>query len=96
MKKFFIEIKISMDFNYINEKAAHLKCITDLIKKKIVDTHLVSEASQRILLTVNANTKYEAQQLLTKSPYFQHYPSIVDEIMEHSGALYEKPHLTLN
>jgi len=56
----------------------------------------VSMESQRVWVTLNAETKSEVEKILKKSPVFKYWTYEIDELFVIDGQLYRLPAVTPN
>ena len=69
----------------------HRTYINYLINKDIVDQYAVSMETQRVWITMTANNKKEAEELLKKSPLYKFWTIEIDELFVIDGNHYRLP-----
>ena len=65
MKKFQVTIRFSMDDEFMSLIPPHRVYINSLIEKGTIDQYLVSMETQRLWITIAAETKKEVMHLNT-------------------------------
>jgi len=92
--------QVTIQFEWNEEFAAlipsHRTYINMLINKNIIDQYVVSMESQRVWITLNAESKAEVKKILKKSPLFQYWTYEIDELFVLDGQLYRLPAVQLN
>jgi hypothetical protein len=96
MKKFQIEINFQIDDEFMSLVPIHRNYINFLINNDVIDMYAVSMESQRIWITLNAETKAEVDQYLMKSPLFRYWDYEVEELFVYDGQLFRFPCFQLN
>jgi len=87
--------QVTINFEWSEEFAAlvppHRTYINMLINNNIIDHYVVSMESQRVWITLNAETKKEVEKILKKSPLFKYWTYEIDELFVLDGQLYRLP-----
>jgi len=96
MKKFQAIIHFDMDEQFMNLVPPHRTYVNYLINKNIIDQYVVSMESQRVWVTLNAETKSEVEKILKKSPLHKYWTYEIDELFVIDGQLYRLPAVTPN
>lgn len=96
MKKFQVEILFQIDDEFMSLVPLHRNYINYLINNDVIDMYAVSMESQRIWITINAETKTEADQYLMKSPLFKYWDYEIEELFVYDGQLFRFPSFQLN
>lgn len=96
MNKFQITILFEWEEAHTPLLTAHRKYINRLILDGVVDHYAVSMESQRIWVTINANSKEDIDLILSKSPLYQYWTYQIDELYVIDGINYRLPALQLN
>ena len=96
MKKFQVIIHFEMDEEFMKLVPPHRTYINFLINKNTIDSYAVSMESQRVWITLNAETKEEVAALLTRSPLSKYWTFDVEELFVYDSQLYRLPSLQLN
>jgi hypothetical protein len=96
MKKFQVEILFQIDDEFMSLVPLHRNYINYLINNDVIDMYAVSMESQRIWITINAESKTEADQYLMKSPLFKYWDYEIEELFVYDGQLFRFPCFQLN
>ena len=92
--------QVTINFEWSDEFAAlipaHRTYINMLINKNVIDQYVVSMESQRVWVTLNAETKQEVANILKKSPLYKYCTYEIDELFVLDGQLYRLPAVTPN
>lgn len=96
MKKYQAIIRFEMDEQFMNLVPPHRTYVNYLINKNIVDSYVVSMESQTVWITINAESKEEADRLLAKSPLYKYWTYDIEELFVYDGQLYRLPTVQLN
>ena len=96
MKKFQAIIKFSMDENFMSFVPSHRTYINYLINKGVIDIYAVSMESQTCWITLNAETKAEVDNYLTKTPLYKYWTYVIEELFVYDSQQYRLPAVQLN
>ncbi len=96
MKKFQAIIKFTMDENFMTFVPAHRTYINYLINKGVIDLYAVSMESQTCWITLNAETKAEVDNYLTKTPLYKYWTYVIEELFVYDSQQYRLPAVQLN
>lgn len=96
MKKFQAIIKFTMDSEFMSFVPPHRTYINYLMNKGIIDSYAVGMESQTSWITMNADTKAEADQYLAKSPLYKYWTYEIEELFVYDSQHYRLPALQLN
>lgn len=91
MKKYQVTIQFEMTEGFMELIPPHRTYINYLINKDIVDQYIVSMETQRVWITLNAETREEVEKLLEKSPLFKYWTFEIDELFVWDGQHYRLP-----
>jgi hypothetical protein len=91
MKKFQVTIRFEMSDDFMDLVPPHRTYINYLINKDTIDQYAVSMESQRVWITVNAETKEEVEKLLEKSPLHKFWTYEIDELFILDGQHFRLP-----
>ncbi len=97
MKKFQVTMHFEMDDEFMSLVPSHRVYVNSLIEKGIVDQYVVSMETQRLWITMGAESKQEVSQRLKKSPIYKYWDAIeIDELFVIDGQHYRLPALQMN
>jgi hypothetical protein len=96
MKKFQAIIKFTMDENFMSFVQPHRTYINYLINKGVIDSYAVSMESQTCWITLNAETKTEVDNYLTKTPLYKYWNYEIEELFVYDSQQYRLPALQYN
>jgi hypothetical protein len=96
MKKYQAIIHFEMDEQFMSLVPPHRTYINYLINKNVVDSYCVSMETQTVWITINAESKEEADKLLAKSPLYKYWTYDIEELFVYDGQLYRLPTVQLN
>ena len=96
MNKFQAIIKFEMDEEFMQLVPPHRTYINYLINKNIIDSYAVSMESQTVWITMNAESKADADQYLVKSPLYKFWTYEIEELFVYDGQLFRMPTLQMN
>jgi hypothetical protein len=96
MKKFQAIIKFTMDENFMSFVPSHRTYINYLINKGVIDIYAVSMESQTCWITLNAESKAEVDNYLTKTPLYNYWTYVIEELFVYDSQQYRLPAVQLN
>jgi hypothetical protein len=96
MKKFQVTIEFRMDDDFMSLIPSHRVYINHLIEKGVIDQYVVTMETQRLWITMTAETKEQIVQYLSKSPIYKYWTFEVDELLLFDGQHYRFPIMQLN
>ena len=96
MKAYQVTINFEWNDEFASLIPAHRTYINMLINKNVIDQYVVSMESQRVWVTLNAETKSEVEKILKKSPLHKYWTYEIDELFVIDGQLYRLPAVTPN
>jgi hypothetical protein len=96
MPKFQVTIKFEMTDEFSELVPPHRTYINYLINQNIVEHYAVSMETQRVWITINAESKKEVGKLLKKSPLYKFWTYEIDELFVLDGQHYRLPAVQLN
>jgi hypothetical protein len=91
MKKYQVTIHFEWNEEFASLIPSHRTYINMLINKNVIDHYVVSMESQRVWVTLNAESKPEVEKILKKSPLHKFWTYQVDELFVLDGQLYRFP-----
>jgi hypothetical protein len=96
MKKFQAIISFEMDEDFMSFVPPHRTYINYLLNKGIIDSYAVSMETQQSWVTLNANTKQEAKEILEKSPLNKYWSFDIVELFVYDSQSTRLPAVQLN
>jgi hypothetical protein len=96
MKKFQAIIKFEMDEGFMALVPPHRTYVNYLLNKGVIDTYGVSMESQTCWITLNTESKSEADKILAKSPLYKYWTYDIEELFVYDSQHYRLPALQLN
>lgn len=91
MPKYQVTIQFTMNDEFANLVPPHRTYINYLINKNVIEHYAVSMESQRVWITMYAESKKEVKKLLIKSPLFKYWTYEIDELFVLDGQHYRLP-----
>ena len=85
-----------MNDEFMNLVPKHRTYINFLINKNVIENYAVSMETQRVWITMHAESKAEIEKLLIKSPLYKYWTYEVDELFVLDGQHYRLPALQPN
>ncbi|MBN9297618.1 MAG: hypothetical protein J0I41_11430 [Filimonas sp.] len=89
-------IHFEQDEAFMSSLPAHRTYINDLISKQVIDSYAVSIESQTVWITLNAESKEEADAYLAKSPLYRYWTYVIEELIVYDGQIFRMPALQYN
>jgi hypothetical protein len=96
MNKFQAIIQFTMDDAFMTLVPPHRTYINYLINSGTIDSYAVSMESQTCWITLNTESKAEADKILTKSPLYKYWNYEIQELFVYDSQHYRLPSLQLN
>jgi hypothetical protein len=96
MKKFQAIIRFFMDEQFMSLVPSHRTYINYLINKGTIDSYAVSMESQTVWITLNTDTKAEADAIIAKSPLYKYWTYDIEELFMYDCREYRLPAVQLN
>ncbi|MBP6022019.1 hypothetical protein [Ferruginibacter sp.] len=96
LNKYQVTIRFEMDDDFMSFVPPHRVYINSLIEKNIIDYYSVSMETQRSWWIINAASKNEVEEYLTKSPLYKYWTVEIDELFVYDSQTYRLPALQLN
>jgi len=91
MQKYQVTIKFEMSDEFMDLVPAHRTYVNYLINNNTIDQYAVSMETQRVWITINAETKKDIEKILKKSPLYKFWDFEIDELFVLDGQLYRLP-----
>lgn len=96
MNKFQVTINFEWDDSLQDLLPGHRTYINQLILDGVIDHYAVTMESQRIWITINAESKEDIDIYLSKSPLYKYWSYQIDELYVIDGMHYRLPAVQLN
>lgn len=96
MKRFQAIVHFEVDEAFMSLLPAHRTYINYLINKQVIDSYAVSMESQTVWITLNAQSKTEADQYLSKTPLYPYWRYEIEELQVYDGQVFRMPLLQMN
>lgn len=96
LNKYQVTIRFEMDNDFMSFVPPHRVYINSLIEKNVIDYYSVSMETQRSWWIINAASKNEVEEYLTKSPLYKYWTVEIDELFVYDSQTYRLPALQLN
>ncbi|MFN3299586.1 MAG: hypothetical protein ACK41Z_05265 [Sediminibacterium sp.] len=96
MKKYQAIIKFQLDDEFMTLLPPHRTYVNYLFNKGIIDSYAVSMESQTCWITLNTDSKEEADKILAKSPIYRYWTYHIEELYVYDSQHYRLPALQLN
>jgi hypothetical protein len=91
MPKYQVTIKFEMAEEFTELIPPHRTYINYLINSNVIEHYAVSMETQRIWITMNAESKKEITKVLAKSPLYKYWKLEIDELFVLDGQHYRLP-----
>ena len=96
MKKYQAVIKFTMDDYFMSFVPSHRTYINFLINRGIVDSYAVSMETQTCWITLNADSKSDADAYVARSPLYKYWTYNIEELFVYDSHEYRLPAVQLN
>jgi muconolactone delta-isomerase len=96
LNKYQVTIRFEMDNDFMSFVPPHRVYINSLIEKNVIDYYSVSMETQRSWWIINAASKNEVEEYLSKSPLYKYWTVEIDELFVYDSQTYRLPALQLN
>lgn len=96
MSKYLVAIKFEWNEDTMKLIPDHREYINSLIEAQVIENYVVSMEVQTIWVTINAVSKKEVRELLSKSPFYKYWKLEVHELIIWDGQNYRLPVMQLN
>lgn len=96
MKVFLANIRFSYPEDFMKYVPEHRTYINMLINKSVVESYAVSLESSRSWIVVNAQSKEEVMEILSRSPLYKFWTLRIDELFIYDGQNFRLPKLQFN
>lgn len=96
MKTFLANIKFDFPPDFMNYVPEHRTYINMLINTNVIESYAVSMETQRSWIIINAETKDEVEQILSKSTLYQFWTYDIDELFVYDSQNFRLPKLEFN
>lgn len=89
-------IKFNMDEEFMSYIPKHRTYINYLINKGVIDSYTVSMESHMCWITLNTESKEEAENYIEKTPLYKYWNIKIEELFVFDSQRYRLPALQLN
>jgi hypothetical protein len=96
MKTFLANIKFDFPEDFMNYLPEHRTYINMLINTNVIESYAVSMETHRSWIIINAETKEEVEQILSKSTLHAFWTYDIDELFVYDSQNFRLPKLELN
>jgi hypothetical protein len=96
MKTFLANIRFDFPPDFMNYVPEHRTYINMLINTNVIESYAVSMETQRSWIIINAETKDEVEQILSKSTLYQFWTYDIDELFVYDSQNFRLPKLEFN
>lgn len=96
LNKYQVTVHFDMNEEFMTFVPPHRVYINSLIEKNIIDYYTVSMESQKSWMIVNAASKLDVEEHLSKSPLYKYWTIEIDELFVYDGQSYRLPAVQLN
>ncbi len=96
MKTFLANIKFDFPEDFMNYVPEHRTYINKLINTNVIESYAVSMETHRTWIIINAETKEEVKQILSKSTLHIFWTYDIDELFVYDSQNFRLPKLELN
>jgi len=96
MKTFLANIKFDFPPDFMNYVPEHRTYINMLINTSVIESYAVSMETLRPWIIINAETKDEVEQILSKSTLYQFWTYDIDELFVYDSQNFRLPKLEFN
>ena len=96
MKTFLANIKFDFPEDFMNYVPEHRTYINMLINTNVIESYAVSMETHRTWIIINAETKEEVKQILSKSTLHIFWTYDIDELFVYDSQNFRLPKLELN
>ncbi len=86
----------SINEEFMSLLPEHRTYINYLINKQVIDSYAVSMESQTVWITLNARSKTEVDQYLSKTPLYKFWHYEVEELQVYDSQVFRMPTLQMN
>jgi muconolactone delta-isomerase len=94
--KYQVTVHFKMDDDFMSLIPQHRLYINGLIDHAVIDYYSVSMETQRCWIIINAQSKEEVNNILSKSSIFRYWTIEIDELFVYDSQAYRLPALQLN
>lgn len=96
MKTFQANIKFDFPEDFMNYVPEHRTYINMLINTNVIESYAVSMETHRSWIIINAESKEEVEQILSKSSLYKFWTYEIDELFVYDSQNFRLPKLELN
>lgn len=96
MPRYQVTIHFEMSESFMEAVPRHREYVNHLINTSVIEHYAVSLESRRSWITLNASSREEVEEILSRSPLFDFWTFEVDELFVLDGQTYRLPELNFN
>jgi len=96
MKTFLVNIEFTFTEDFMKYVPEHRKYINMLINTGVIESYAVSLESQRAWIIINAESKDEVKNIISKSALHPFWTYEIDELFVYDSQNFRLPKLQLN
>jgi hypothetical protein len=96
MNKYQVTIHFEWNEETMKIISEHREYINSLIEDLVIEHYAVSMETQTTWITINAESKTEVRNLLSKSPFYKYWTLEINELIIWDGQTYRLPAVQLN
>jgi hypothetical protein len=96
MKTFSVNINFILTDEFMQSVPEHRTYINMLMNTHVIESYAVSMKSQRAWIIINAASKKEVKQILSKSPLHKFWTYDIDELFLYDSQSFRLPRMELN
>lgn len=96
MKTFLVNIKFDFPEDFMNYVPEHRTYVNMLINTNVIESYAVSMETHRSWIIINAESKEEVKQILSKSSLYKFWTFEIDELFVYDSQNFRLPKLELN
>ena len=96
MKTFQANIKFDFPEDFMNYVPEHRTYINMLINTNVIESYAVSMETHRSWIIINAESKEQLEQILSKSSLYKFWTYEIDELFVYDSQNFRLPKLELN
>ncbi|MDE3211876.1 MAG: hypothetical protein KGM98_01475 [Bacteroidota bacterium] len=96
MKVYLANIEFNYPEDFMKYIPEHRTLINMLINTNVIESYAVSLESRRSWIVINAGSKEEVMEILSRSPLYKFWTFTIDELFLYDGQNFRLPKLQFN